>query len=104
MEGRDPPLTTLASRIPIRYTVIEGKDVGKEGIEGTLLRLSRNRAEITLGGAVELLANLKMNLGDEDEKLSSRDFYGKAIQQSDQNEYTYMVRFTSVPPEIDGYL
>jgi class 3 adenylate cyclase len=104
LEGRDPPLTTLASRIPIRYTVIEGKDVGKEGMEGALLRLSKNRAEITLGGSVEILANLKMNLGNVDEKLSSRDFYGKAIEQSEQNGHTYTVRFTSVPPEIDGYL
>ncbi|TRZ77042.1 MAG: adenylate/guanylate cyclase domain-containing protein [Deltaproteobacteria bacterium] len=104
LEERDPPLTTLTCRIPIRCTMIEGKDVEKEGIEGTLLRFSKNRAEITLDGPVEILANLKMNLGDVDDKLSTRDFYGKAVQESEKDRHTYIVRFTSVPPAIDGYL
>jgi hypothetical protein len=47
---------------------------------------------------------LKMNLGDVDEKLSTKDFYGKAMKHSDAKGKTYAGRFTSVPPEVDGYL
>jgi class 3 adenylate cyclase len=104
LEEKDTPLATLSCRIPVRCMVIEGKDVGKDGIEGTLLRLSKNRAEITLGGPVEILANLKMNLEEVDDRLSTRDFYGKAVQQSGKDGHTYIIRFTSVPPAIDGYL
>jgi hypothetical protein len=83
--------------------VLEGKDIGKKGIEGFVVRLSRNRAEITLGAPVEMMANLKMSLGDVDEKLSARDFYGKVIGRSGENSPNHVVRFTSIPPEIDAY-
>jgi hypothetical protein len=49
------------------------------------------------------MTNLKMNLADVDEKLSARDFYGKVIKCSGEKAQTHLVRFTSVPPEIDAY-
>jgi len=103
LEGKDPDLVTLARQIPLRYTVLEGKDVGKKGLQGSVARLSKNCAEITLGEPVEMLTNLKMNLGDVDENLSVRDFYGKVIKRSEEKEQTHVVHFTSVPPEVDAY-
>ena len=103
LEGKDLGLVTLARQIPLRYMVLEGKDVGKKGLEGSVARLSKNCAEITLGGPVEILTNLKMNLRGVDEKLSVRDFYAKVIERSGENGLTYVVRFTSVPPEVDAY-
>jgi adenylate cyclase len=103
LEGRDPGLVTLTRQIPLRYTVLEGKDVGKKGREGSLVRLSRKCAEIILDGPAEMLTNLKMNLGDVDESLSARDFYGKVIERSKKNEQTHVVRFTAVPSEVDAY-
>jgi hypothetical protein len=38
-----------------------------------------------------------------DEKLSTRGFYGKVIERLEENEYTHIVCFTSVPPEVDAY-
>lgn len=92
LEGKDPALVTLVRQIPLRYTLLEGKDVGKKGLEGSVVQLSKNCAEITLGGPVEILTNLKMNLGDVDEKLSARDFYGKVIERSGEKRLTHMVR------------
>ena len=103
LEGKAPVLVTLARQIPLRYTVLEGKDVGKKGLEGFIVRLSKTWAEITLGEPVEMLTNLKMNLGDVDENLSVRDFYGKVIKRSEEKEQTHVVHFTSVPPEVDAY-
>jgi len=103
LEGKGLGLVTLARQIPLRYMVLEGKDVGKKGLEGSVARLSKNCAEITLGGPVEILTNLKMNLRGVDEKLSVRDFYAKVIERSGENGLTYVVRFTSVPPEVDAY-
>ena len=101
--GEDSDLVSLARQIPISYTILEGKDVGKEGLKGSVIRLSKNCAEISLGVQVEILANLKMNLAEVDEKLAARDFYGKVMERSGQDGQTHVVRFTSVPPEVDAY-
>ena len=103
LEEKEPTLTTLVWQIPFRYTVLEGKDVGKKGLEGSVVRLSKNCAEITLDIPVEMMTNLKMNLVDVDEKLSARDFYGKVIKHSGENRLIHLVHFTSVPPEVDSY-
>ena len=104
LEGKAPVLISPPWHIPLRYKLLEGKDVGTKESEGFIVRLSQECAEIILDGSVELLANVKMNLKDVDEKLSTRDFYGKTIRLSEENTQIYLVRFTSVPPEVDGYL
>ena len=104
LEGATPAQFTLARQIPLRYNLLESKDVGVEKHRGFINRLSKNGAEIILSEPVSILANLKMNLGDVDEKLAAKDFYGKAIQQAEDDEQLYSVRFTSVPPEVDAYL
>jgi adenylate cyclase len=104
LEGETPAQFTLARQIPLRYNLLESKDVGAEKHTGFISRLSKNGAEIILSEPVSILANLKMNLGDVDEKLAAKDFYGKAIKQAEDDEQIYAVRFTSVPPEVDAYL
>ncbi len=96
-------LTTLVRQISLQYTVIEDKKVGEKGLEGCLVRLSKSSAEITLGGPVELLTNLKLKLKDVDEQLSERIFYGKVIKHTAEKENTYIVSFTSLPSEVDAY-
>ena len=103
LEGKEPNLVTLARQIPIGYTMLEGKDVGKKELVGSVMRLSKNCAEITLSSPISVLSNLKMNLKDVDEKLSVKDFYGKVIKHSVEKGSTQMIRFTSVPPEVDAY-
>ena len=103
LELGDTSMIKLAGQIPIRYTALEGKDVGKKRIEGSVVQLSKNSAEMALGSPVEIMTNLKMNLGDVDEKLAIKDFYGKVIDRSGDGRQTCVVRFTSVPPEVDAY-
>jgi class 3 adenylate cyclase len=103
LEWEEPSLVTLARQIPLRYMVLEGKNVGQKGLEGSVVRLSEKTAVISLEEPLELLTNLKMNIGDVDEKLSTRGFYGKVTERLEENEYTHLVCFTSVPPEVDAY-
>ena len=49
------------------------------------------------------LSNLKMNLGEVDEELGAKDFYGKVIEHAEERGYIHVVRFTSVPPEVSAY-
>jgi class 3 adenylate cyclase/HAMP domain-containing protein len=103
LEAKDPALVTLMREIPLRYTVLEGKNIERKELEGSVVRLSKNCAEITLCGPISVLTNLKMNLREVDEKLSTRDFYGKVIEPPAKKGPTQLIRFTSVPPEIDAY-
>ena len=103
LEWKNPTLVTLARQIPLRYMVLEGKNVGKKGLEGSVVRLSEKTAVIVMEEPIEPLTNLKMNIGDVDEKLSTRDFYGKVIERLEEINHTHVVYFTSIPPEVDAY-
>jgi adenylate cyclase len=103
LDSKDQPLVPLVRHIPLMCTVLEGKNARKKELEGSIFKLSKKNAEIRLGGTVNLLANLKMNLKDVDEQLSTRHFYGKVIRCSGKRGLTQLIRFTSVPPEVDAY-
>jgi class 3 adenylate cyclase/HAMP domain-containing protein len=103
LERKDSDLVTLRQKLTLWYTILEGKHVGKKGLEGLLVRLSKKSAEIAFDEPVELLTNLKMNLGDVYEELAVKDFYGKVIERLGENGNSYLVRFTSVPPEVVSY-
>jgi len=103
LEEKDPSLIALGRRVPLLYTALDGKDVGREQLNGLVSRLSKKGAEIELEEPLELLANIKMNLGDVPEELASKDFYGKVIQCIGKDEQRYIVRFTSASPEVAAY-
>ena len=103
LERKDPDLIRLSKKIPLRYRILKGKHVGKKDLDGLIIGLSKEGAEIVLDESVEHLSNIKMNLRDVYEELSIKDFYGKVIQQSENDEHCYIIRFTSLPLEIVSY-
>jgi class 3 adenylate cyclase len=103
LEGDEPELVPLARLIPVSYSVLDGKDVGKKGAEGMVACLSPKNAEMDLGVPLGPLTNLKMNLKNVDDDLKSRDFYGKVIDRTGEDKTSYMVRFTALPPEVKAY-
>jgi hypothetical protein len=46
---------------------------------------------------------MKMNLKDVYEELTTKDFYGKVTAQTLKDENNYLIRFTSLPPEVTAY-
>lgn len=96
-------LTPLVRHIPLRCTLVEEKKMGEQWLEGHLVRLSKQGAEIRLPIPVEMLTNLGMRLTEVDERLGARSFYGKVIREAAAPDTGYMVSFTSVPPEIAAY-
>jgi adenylate cyclase len=103
LEEKDSDMVALTKKVPLRYTILEGKHIGKKDLEGLVVRLSKKVAEIVFDERVEQFSNLKMNLKDVYEELSVKDFYGKVTDQSKKDGYSYMIRFTSVPPEVVSY-
>jgi len=103
LEEKEPVMVTLVRQIPLQFSILGGKHVSRKGFRGRVIRLSRKSAEIELKESFENLTNLKMNLKSVTEELAAKNFYGKIIEPEGESAQTQMVRFTSVPPEIDSY-
>ena len=103
LKQKDPTCIKLLQQIPMCYTVIEGKHVGEKDGEGSITNLSKKSAEIILTRPLEPLTNIKMSLTGVYTELAGKDFYGKVIERFDKDGSIYLVRFTSVPPEIVAY-
>jgi len=103
LEERDAALITLRQRIPLNCTLLQEKHIGVRGVEGSIVKLSRSAAEIALNRSLELFTDMKMNLADVYEELTTKDFYGKVTAQTLKDENNYLVRFTSLPPEVTAY-
>jgi class 3 adenylate cyclase len=103
LEKMDPNIVALSKKIPLRYTILKGKHVGRKNLEGSIVGLSKKGAEIVLYEPVEHFSNIKMNLRNVYEELSIKDFYGKVVEQSGNGEHNYVIRFTSLPLEIVSY-
>jgi adenylate cyclase len=103
LEERDAVLITLRQRIPLMCTLLQEKHIGERGVEGFIVKLSRSAAEIALNRSLELFTDMKMNLKDVYEELTTKDFYGKVTAQILKDENNYLIRFTSLPPEVTAY-
>ncbi len=101
LEVKDTELVALQKQIVIRYSLFGGKHTGKDSQNGKIVQLSKKSAEIVLETPVDQLANLKMGLIEVEDELMSKNFYGKKIDQSKENHS--IIRFTSIPPEINSY-
>jgi len=103
LEEKAQILVALGRKVPLLYTVLDGKDVGKIQLRGLARCLSRKGVEIELKEPLKLLTNIKMNVGDVPEELASKDFYGKVIESTSEDHCRYFVRFTSTSPEVAAY-
>ncbi|MCD8485821.1 MAG: adenylate/guanylate cyclase domain-containing protein [Desertifilum sp.] len=97
---------SLRSEIPLQYTILEGKHVGENVFNGRLVELSDKGALIRsshagLESLPLMLTNIKLNLGEEDNK--SEDIYAKVLEQPAPSSSFY-IRFTAKPPEIEKQL
>jgi class 3 adenylate cyclase/uncharacterized membrane protein len=93
----------LTRRIPVRYSLLEGKHVGKKTVKCLITRLSRKCAEMIFEEPIQPLNNLKLNLLEVDHELMSKDFYGKVVGRSEHEKGGHVVRFTALPAEVRSY-
>jgi adenylate cyclase len=103
LDDKKTAMVTLLRRIPLRLRVLSGKHVGKEGVEGHIVKLSKMSAELYLNERIELFTNVEMNLREVPEELEAKNFYGKIIEHRREDGETQVVRFTALLPEINSY-
>ncbi len=104
LSGADCTMVALIREIPVRYTVLEGKNVNGRSTDASIVKVSKTRAELRCNAPLEILANVRLNLADVDETLSVKTFYGKITADAGDGAAACIVNFTSVPSEIDAYL
>lgn len=103
LENTDTTLKLLDREIPVRYAILDGKAVKNEQLTVAILGLSFHAGEFRLECSLQSLTNLKFNLVDVRKEQSAKDFYGKVVKSSNTCPEGCCVRFTSLPPGIEGY-
>ena len=97
-------LLPLADEIPFKYEVVEGAQLGREMSKGGITRLSLREAVVRLERAAPTLANLNMHLFGRDGQQIPGTLYAKVIGPAPGEGARYSVRFTSVSPDIEGFM
>jgi adenylate cyclase len=93
------PLTT---ELAIRFVVAEGKDTSGTIFDGRIVGLSHKDADVRADEVPATLSNLKVQLFAADGTLVTDDIYAKVSAHSGPGGF--VMRFTSVPKEAEGFL
>ena len=94
----------LARPLPVRFTVLEGKHVGKIQQEAAIVKLAPKMAAISAEILPFHLANLRLSLYDHNDRLITSDLYGKVLGPLSEHPAVFQVNFTSTPPEAEAFL
>ncbi|MEH2078540.1 MAG: adenylate/guanylate cyclase domain-containing protein [Nostoc sp.] len=98
----------LPEAIPLKYAILDGKDVHTTVIEGKLVKLSAKGAQVYYESAVNSVVlqpftNLKLNLFMPDNTEISKDIYAKVLDKAADPDNFYIC-FTSLPLEVEAQL
>jgi adenylate cyclase len=101
---REEALFIPPEEIPLRYSVLEGIDVGRTVFEGSFVKLSVKGGEIRADHPGTLLSNLRIQLtGLNGEKIPG-SLYAKVLGRPTDRRASFAVRFTSIPPAIVAFI
>jgi adenylate cyclase len=102
LPSHEDRFTPLAEAIPVRYVLFDEKDTGGAEIEGSLLALAVDGAELRCGASLRPLSNLRIRLAAGGSPQD--DVYAKTLARAARNPSDAVIRFTSVPAEVGAWL
>jgi class 3 adenylate cyclase len=97
---RTESLAPLPQPLPITFTVLEEKFLGRTVHAGRLLAVSASEAGIECDQPLAALCNLKLELAPVAEANPGGEIYAKVIGTTDTAPRLTRLRFTSVSPEL----
>jgi adenylate cyclase len=97
-------LPDLPRPFPVQLTILEGKHASDEAHHGTVIRMLDSMAEIQADVLAEKLMNLKIAVFTPEGDEIATDLYAKITGKVSDHPIVFRVRFTSIPPEADGFL
>jgi class 3 adenylate cyclase len=98
LPSRSQALVALPQPLPVHFTVLEEKFVGRTVYEGQLTALSEAEATIQSPLALTPLSNLKITVAASPQNNPAGDIYGKVLASA--ADTSARIRFTSVTPEL----
>jgi adenylate cyclase len=100
LPSKSEALCRLPQPLPIRFTVLEEKFVGRTVHEGRLTALSASEAGIEVDLLLTPLCNLKIELEPVAEVNPGGEIYAKVIGAAAAASRQTRIRFTSLSPEL----
>jgi adenylate cyclase len=95
----------LNRKVPVEYTVLQGKHVIGTVFQGEFVGISEKGAQLRVPHSLELLSNLKLKLLIEAElTLEEKYLYAKVVKQSDVDGHHFLIWFTAISPKASAVL
>ena len=101
---REDTFLAVDPEIPVRISTIDGKQVSDTAESGAFVSLSGSGAEVRAETPVPPLTNVKIVVTGRHGTEIEGDLYAKVVESPDGSKASYVVRFTSRPPEVEHYL
>jgi adenylate cyclase len=98
------PLLPLSHSLPLRYTLVEDKRLGRTSLRGHLVKIAAKGAEIRAKRFVAPFSDIKIHLTDENGDAVPGVLYGKVLPYTPKRPSSFPVRFTTVAPETLKFL
>jgi len=97
-------LYALPQAIPIRFTVLEEKFVGRTIFEGRIVSISELDAGIESESAMAPLSNLKIEVDSVNGANPAGEIYAKVTEVTAEQSEQNRIRFTSISPELKAWV
>jgi adenylate cyclase len=104
LPSKEEQFLALPEEAPLRYHVLEGKHCREESFAGTLVKLSKESAQIRLEKALPRMTNIKLVLLTSDCKTVPGAIYAKVLGEEPEDPTCFRVGLTFVAPEAGKVL
>jgi class 3 adenylate cyclase len=104
LPSKSSPLALLLQPVPISFTVLEEKFVGRTVHAGQLLAVSDTEAGIESDQPLIPLTNLKLEVRPAAGTSPTGEIYAKVMGTVDGSSTQTRIRFTSVSPELRAWI
>jgi hypothetical protein len=95
---------SLAEPLPVQFTVLEEKFLGRAVHHGLLTELSDFETRLSSSYVLAVLSNLKITVGPTSQGNPSGEIYGKVVDVTTGTPGLARVRFTSATPELKAWV
>lgn len=102
--GEETACAVLAEPVPVHYVLLTGKHFDEQMVPGTLVALSCRQAVLKLSTQVPVHSNLLLRFKAVSAEAAPSELYAKAIRILDGSGNQCLIHFTSIPPNVRGWV
>ena len=100
LPSRSTPFRSLAEPVPVQFTVLEEKFLGRTVHDGHLTELSNFETRLSSSHTLAVLSNLKITVAPTRHGNPAGEIYGKVVEATPSTPDLARVRFTSATPSL----